>query len=770
MRSTTTIAALLLLATTLPAELVKERWAGEGTPCTHPGALEVVRSGLTPRLVFDLSALPKGAKVHHASLFAFSSRGGQPTEPIQIYPTEKLGEEGQPLYRGKPLELEAPYYRSFDATQAVREWVEDPRKNLGLAVARFERFDTGKSYLEVLYEGKPKKLAAQVTDVRAVHHDGQTFIVWKEVPDYRPTEDEVVWVDHWDESGEKVADGPGKDAYGLPRLPAIRIKTLRRLQGLAWKSAGRGLRYERVREVPPVRYRVYRHASKITAANLPEAEFIGEASPLCGYDEKMRKVYFQGEYLNQKEVDTSLIPTFCVDDGKPIRAGDALFVHTPQRPGSAYYAVTAVLAGTENVSQIGPPNSLLEPVEEQPAPPKPVLQFVQKDYYVPETPEYWHVFWAAPPYYNLPNTPFHVAVGVPKSLKGPAPMYIKAPNHGGDFNIRGDMNVPSRTGVTLMIEQHIPWGTDLCFNAGRGTLRSSQECKVDCFSERYVLHIINWTRGKWPVDPAKISGSMLHFGIRHPEIFAKMDFGAYTASYDVRWAPGSTGLPGLLGPKGVKTVDGDDAWEVFNIGWYVKKYPRRDIPYLICISAVGKDAGHTSEFGWQDDPRGWKALLGARQTFVATWGSEQGRTWFLHPEMSGAFRNMRWDVSLPAFTKCSLDDNPGSGDPADGDACGQINGYLLWEDAGQVDLPDRWEMTVYLVKGSPEESCTVDVTPRHCRKFTPAGNQSFKWTNTDLASKEVIQSGQVKADQWGLVTLTGLKVSRGRNRIVIFKE
>ena len=40
--------------------------------------------------------------------------------------------------------------------------------------------------------------------------------------------------------------------------------------------------------------------------------------------------------------------------------------------------------------------------------------------------------------------------------------------------------------------------------------------------------------------------------------------------------------------------------------------------------------------------------------------------------------DVRLDRSLPAFTNCSLDGNPGNGDPKDGDAEGQCNLYLLW--------------------------------------------------------------------------------------------
>ncbi len=722
--------------------------------------MRVDRGGQTPRLVFDLAAIPRGAKVYHASLFCFTSGDVQPREPIRI------------VADGKPLALEAPLYRSFDATEAVRRWVADPAANQGFAIERFDRFDAPKSYLEVRYEGAPKNLPPQVTDLRAVHHDGQTFLVWKEVPDYRPKPESIVWVDEWNETGDKLADGPGTGTSGLPRLPAIRLRDLRQLQGLALRDQPSGFQgikpLVRVREVPPVTYRVYRHPKPISAANLHEAEFLGEALPLCAYDGKMMKIDFQGEYINQREIGDSLIPTYCVEDGKAVLPGEALYVHTTQQAGSVFYAVTTALAGTENASQLGPANSLARPVGETPAPPKPVLQFIQRDRYVAETPELWHIFWCAPPYYHRQNHPLHVTVGVPNGFRGPGPMIINAPSMGGDFNLRGDMNVPSRTAITLMVEQHIPWGADLCYNEGRGTLRSFAECKVDFFSERYVLHIINWARGKWRIDPTRITGSQLHFGIRHPEIFSKMSFGAYTATYDARWAPGSSALATLLGPKDeVKTTDGDDAWAVFNIGHYLRKYPARDIPFLICISAVGKDVGHTSEFGWQDDPRGWRALLDARQTFVASWGTEQGRANALPAEMTNKFATMRWDITLPAFSNCSLDNNPGNGDPADGDPCGQINGYLLWDDADAVDEVGRWEMTLYLVADAPRDSCLVDVTPRHCRNFKPKPGDRFQWANTSPADGREIQKGEVSADQWGLVTIPKAAIGKTKSRLSI---
>ena len=141
---------------------------------------------------------------------------------------------------------------------------------------------------------------------------------------------------------------------------------------------------------------------------------------------------------------------------------------------------------------------------------------------------------------------------------------------------------------------------------------------------------------------------------------------------------------------------------------------------------------------------------------MARWGGGRfGR------DLRRALAKMSWTKSVPAFSNCSLDANCGNGDPADGDPWGQINGFLLWETETIEDRPDRWAMTVFLTADCFDDACTVDLTPRHCRAFKPKAGEVFTWTNTDPAGGRAVQSGQVKADRWGLVTLRGLKVRKG---------
>jgi hypothetical protein len=759
-------AAIVLLwlaaASAARAELLSERWAGKDTPATHAGTL-VVAGGKTPRLVFDLSALPKGAKVHHASLVCFTQGGRQPKQPAVLRMAQELDAEGNAVPAGRPFELEPPWFRSFDVTQAVAAWSKDPAGNLGFAVVSFDQLLPAKSCLDVLYEGpSPGKTPPQIRGVRAVHHDGQTFILWQEHPAFVPRTQDVVWVDELCLTGDKLAGGPGKTARGLERTAAVTLKTLRGLQGLKgrWQPSGfQGIKpLEREKEVPAVRYRVYRHTERITAANLPQAERIAEVEPLSAYDDGMARIAFQGEFIDQRELPDSVIATYCYADNRQVPPGECLYVHTCREGGRFYYAVTDALAGTENACEIGGENSLAEAVEESVAPPRPVLQFIQENAHHKGVPEYWFRYWAGPPYYHLPSRMFRIAASVPPKYKAPGPLELESIHD--TWNVREKILVPPEAAIRLLAEPIHGYMPDLCYNEGEGTLRAAAESKVDYFAERFMANLIQWAIRRWDVDRTKISGGMMHFGLRHPEIFSVMSFGTYTATYDYRWAPGSQSLPGLLGPKGIKTVTGEDAWSEFSAGWYVNRHPDRDIPFLICQSNVGKDVGHTSEFGWQDDPRGWGELNRARATYVASWSTDFSR------EFHEGLRRVDWTKTLPAFSRGSLDNNPGNGDPADGDYYGTINGWLLWG-SDSVDEPGRWAMTVYVIPSCIRDDCTVDITPRHCKAFKAKPGEKFRYSNASLADGSVVQSGELAADRWGLLTISQARVSKGKNRISI---
>ena len=91
-----------------------------------------------------------------------------------------------------------------------------------------------------------------------------------------------------------------------------------------------------------------------------------------------------------------------------------------------------------------------------------------------------------------------------------------------------------------------------------------------------------------------------------------------------------------------------------------------------------------------------------------------------------------------------------------------------------LEKADRYEITVYLIRSAPKDECTVNITLRRCRTFKPMPGTKLKWTNSRKSGSAVggdarreIQSGEVTADKWGLVTLEQVKVTKAGNRIKI---
>jgi len=401
----TLLLALLVCAILVPlaqGQVVRQRWGPAKMQCTYPGTMQASRKGKTPTLVFDLSALPKRTTIVKATLC--NARVGQPRNPIAIYPIQKLGENGGPVAGPKRLVLEPPKYRTFDATAAVKAWVDNPAGNLGLSLAQAEGFNPGSAYLDICYQGKPKDVPPQVSGLRAIHHDGQTFLTWKEMDVFQPRPDKSFWVTQFkDREGPEIASEPGKGFMGLPRINCIRQSELRRLQMYDIIPPPKGtqvdVKYRRQKGWPEVSYRVYRSKQPITARNIKNAKLVGEANSLSGYDLSMVGIGCHGEYYDKHELPETAIPTYCIEDGKAIPLGHAFYVYTPQDDGAFFYSVTVVKNGTENMTDVSGANSLSAAVKERKGPFKPVLQYVTEER---KTQRYKYYCWPAPPAANLP--------------------------------------------------------------------------------------------------------------------------------------------------------------------------------------------------------------------------------------------------------------------------------------------------------------------------------------------------------------------------------
>jgi hypothetical protein len=219
-----------------------------------------------------------------------------------------------------------------------------------------------------------------------------------------------------------------------------------------------------------------------------------------------------------------------------------------------------------------------------------------------------------------------------------------------------------------------------------------------------------------------------------------------------------------------------------DIAKWVRENPAVELPFWIGAPAYGAFPSHTlGDFGFKPWQEFLSAMMETRRAFAATWMSNgPGDTTGVMREM---VPQIRLHQSLPAFSNGSFDARPWTDQPRGqympgrfdqdfqqhADKEGGINLHLRWLTDGIIDAADRWEMTVFLEPKAPADACTIDIMPRRSQKFKAQPGERFKWSNASIAGRKEVQSGEAIADTAGLVTLPKVVVSKGKNRIKIWK-
>jgi hypothetical protein len=216
---------------------------------------------------------------------------------------------------------------------------------------------------------------------------------------------------------------------------------------------------------------------------------------------------------------------------------------------------------------------------------------------------------------------------------------------------------------------------------------------------------------------------------------------------------------------------GIPVWEYLDDARFLRENPATETPFLAYSN--GKNDGG---IGWKQAVLFTRALQETRRPHVFVWGQagHGQRAYFPTPEGGGdnveGGLDIRVDRSLPAFTRCSLDQDLGDGDPAVGDPEGQLNLYLRWDTESVVDERSRWASTIYLVEDAPRPEATADITPRRCRSFQPRPGDDVSWSLSDEATGNRVQEGVAKADRWGLVTVKDMPVAKTRRKLELRVE
>jgi len=226
-------------------------------------------------------------------------------------------------------------------------------------------------------------LAEQVSQFSARHVAGQTFLTWTEV--------------------EPVV------------APAsMSIPEVKKLQA-------------RLEAEKQLRYRIYRAIKPITAISglTPLAEVL----PLTGWNTEYYGIYPKPHHQAARYV---------IGDGEePLAPGAGFYVFNPPKSGHAYYAITAVVNGKENVD-ISHTNSLQHPIQEDLGQGVPVLQRIERPesfQYIKQPTLHYYVRWESPPNSSVPGRPFDYLVAIPPHLARPAPVGLHL--HAWGSNLSG---------------------------------------------------------------------------------------------------------------------------------------------------------------------------------------------------------------------------------------------------------------------------------------------------------------------------------------------
>jgi hypothetical protein len=692
-------------------------FARSGAGGSHPGALEI--SGKEVRV--DLSAVPRSARVIRAVLRVARDPDTNRGSNDLAFETIRITADGA------PLELRPPRYADFDATAATLKAAGAGSKVV-FNVERFGGWKPEKTRLDVTIiapiSGGSSSAAQRASGVQAWHRAGQTFVTWK-APDTLLSKEDATIQD----------------------LKEARKKSL----------AG-----------PVTRFAVYRSRRAITSETIGEAELIDEVDGFTIWNGEFHGVY-------PKPEDPAL--RYALRDGEaPAPPGTGVYVHRPSEAGKAWYAVVLALDGAQDFSSLAD-GGAVGPIEETVGSGEPVLQRVEtpKSFNYVDNPKLeYYVKWESPPECNLPSQPFDYLVGLPPRQKDPAAACVALHCWGGSLRSGYGWWYGGVEGTVLLATNEIPYDWWASYHENLGTLRSFREGKCRDYTFQRVWSFVEWAQKKWKLDAnrtfmagSSMGGSGVSHWIRHGDRFA----------YGISWVGVHVPLESPQFKSSYESVVGKPDWKIqHESGQPVWDYldgvqdlranPQRDAPFLAFSN--GKNDG---AIGWKQAVDFAKALQAARQPHLFTWGQEgHGQRAYIPTAGAGGDNprdvlDFRRDRSLPAFSHCSLDDDPGDGDPSKGAPKGQLNLYLRWEPEAIVDEPDRWAATVYLIRGAPGSDASVDITPRRARAFRIAPGGAFAWSVRAAPAGAPLQSGEGSADPYGLCTATAVKTSSERRTI-----
>lgn len=488
----------------------------------------------------------------------------------------------------------------------------------------------------------------------------------------------------------------------------------------------------------------------------------------------------------------------------PLPNNKGLFVATSTSNGAYYYAVTTILNNVEDTSIIIGSNSLSLPVNEIVYDPKPVWQFdtllTQKTFNV----FVWFATKVTSANYPRMTTagtyPLNFAI-IKKGTQSPHPITFWMRSSVDHFLQPAIWGTGDTNEWIISIDDYNPHPSD----NGIATMYYGYHENYDLFSANpnpipgtgiiynytsaLVSHTVNWALKNLPLDSTRTYmtgfslgaiGSVFNSLMLPSKIAAIFLYGPLFNA-----APGVSTNPGIINI--MNRLYGTYQTNLFtNEG--MRRNERLNVNYLLSLNRLNSLPIIYSFCGKNDINVGWAEKITFYDTLNVLghggyhfWSSGahfeifNSNPWKIasQPINFQFFTRYRTNLSYPAFSNCSANDNPGNGTPTNGDSIGQINGHLDWND-DIIDTLNKWEITlktkelitVYDTLDAPD-SCTADVTLRRLQKFNPSVGHLIQWTNTK--NNVVMQQGTFTYTG-GLITIPNVKIYKLTNKLSLINE
>ena len=540
-------------------------------------------------------------------------------------------------------------------------------------------------------------------------------------------------------------------------------------------------------------FRVYRRGAPITTeADLAGAALLGSVGDSSATDRRLSAL--SGEVL-----------TFRPDSAAPLLAPtQGLFVVTVPNSRQSWYAVTAQARGaSEDRHVIAGGNSIAGAgVAEVLAMPRPVFQRtrscgpVSQDVYTLWT---WNTDTPLfPAMSNRPSQPFDC--GVTRGA-GNAPAFVRPHPRMGAFTL--NCQASGALSEWILALDDYTSNQDVCtyyygyhpdYDATSDANTPPTSGAVVDYTNRRMLHTIDWWRRTFPFDTTRhyafgysLGGTYaMRLGIAYPDrivaamsVVGKVDF-----SYESEPDANAAFNPGKPYREALSRLWGTTATNLSNTQ-ALPVYSMVNDGALATMTA-GPGAAYIVNFagrndivvGWGEKIPFYQSLETNRIGGAQYWDNRDHYSTMILGGF-GPMTDLTWlyrfrsNLSWPAFSHGSANDDPGNGWLASGDSLGTLNGYMDWDPAVTdtvtvwgVTLRTRALTTLWGVIAAPE-TVTVDVTPRRLQQFRPTPGVLVSWKAVRLADGAEVQAGTVAVDAQGRVTVPGVKTYRTGTRLTL---